>query len=163
MQFRDCISQYVSRNSLRVLITTLPRTKTNEIGSAGAAVRASNLCSAALISPQSCVAPHTFRRIQVSCHTLITAFMRRATHVRPHLCVATQTFRRIHVSRHISIAPFMCRSTHVLWRSCFEPHTFRRIHVSTYDGRLDGIPFRKHSVGYLRVNKDTQQATIFYR
>ena len=126
--------------------------------------RFKNLFRATLVSSQSCVAPHTFRRIHVSRHTLITAFMCRATHVQPHLCVAPQTFRRIHVSRHISVAPFMCRSTHVWRRSCVEPHTFRRIHLSSYEGRLVGIHFRKHTVGYLRVNNDKRQAKIvFYR
>jgi hypothetical protein len=124
--------------------------------------RSTHLCRATLVSPQSCVTPHTFRRIHVSRHTLITAPTCRATHVRPHFCVAPQMYRRINLSRHLSIAPFMCRSTHVWRRSCVEPHTFRRIHVSSHDGRLEGIHFRKHSVGYLRVNH-TKQSKIFYR
>jgi len=99
----------------------------------------------------------------MSRHSHFVAFMCRATHLSLHSCVASLTFGRIHVSRHISITQFMCRATQASRRSCATPHTFRRIHVSSYDGRLEGIHFKKHSVGYLRVNNDTQKDQIFYR
>ena len=96
----------------------------------------------------------------MSRHALITAFIGGATHVWSQSCVAPYKFGGVHVSRHTRFALFMCRATQVWRRSCVTPHKFRRIHVLSYDGRLEGIHFRKHSVGYLRVNNDTQKGKI---